>query len=250
MSAVPTAHDQPAVKELRLDGGCGYRIHDDRVVVNIGRILSDRDDANLSGTLSIELWALHQPYSGGGFRGMALAGTRIGELLGGHMLTNCEYDLIFQAPPAGLWHLCLMLREWNGCFFETVDYVNFAHIYREPAELHLVNGQAAGIGVGEVVNLESAPATISTPAQADGGKVALKKGQGKNKKPVAKVVHAEEPVSVNDASAKKLARIKGISDKLAEAIVSGRPYASLAELKKVKGIGDKLLEKIQTHICL
>ena len=251
MSAAELTFAHPPVKELQLDGGCGYRIDNGRVVLNVGRILSQRAGDNLSGTLSVELWALDDVYCGGGFIGTALAGTCIGELQGQHMLVNCEYDLIFQPPAAGLWHLCLMLREWNGLFFETVDYVNFDQIYREPAELQLVTPKP----VAEVVRLE--PATVNGTALTISEEVPQKPAKKRSAaRPQTKVKAEkaekteESPLSVNTASAKKLAKVKGISEKLAEAIVAGRPYASIEELKKVKGIGHNTLEKIQAHISL
>lgn len=254
MTVAELTYSHPPVKELQLDGGCGYRIDNGRVVINVGRILSLRETDNLSGTLSIELWALADTYNGEGFNGTALAGTCIGELQGQHMLVNCEYDLIFQPPAAGLWHLCLMLREWNGVFFETVDYVNFDQIYREPAELQLVTPKPAA----EVVRLEAAvvPPVKLTISEDAPQKPAKKRSSASPRAKVKaektdKAEKAEEaPLSVNTASAKKLAKVKGISEKLAEAIIAGRPYASLDELKKVKGIGHKTLEKIQAHISL
>lgn len=105
--------------------GCAYRIEGDRVIITINEIQNQREFNQTSGTLSIELWALRQPHQGGQFDGIAVAGTQIGEVLGQHFLANCQYDLIFQAPPAGTWYLTLMLREWTEAGFQTRDFVNF-----------------------------------------------------------------------------------------------------------------------------
>ena len=96
---------------LQLNGRCGFNIQNDRVSINIDSIANQRDNTNLSGTLAIELWALKQPYQGEHFEGVALAGTTIGEIQGQHFIPNCQYDLMFREPPAGNWHLALMLRE-------------------------------------------------------------------------------------------------------------------------------------------
>ena len=72
--------------------------------------------------------------------------------------------------------------------------------------------------------------------------------------PVESTVAAEPPVdrrlSLNEASRAEIAAIKGVSKKLAEAIVAARPFASTADLLAVKGMGPKLLEKIRTLVRL
>jgi len=115
--------------ELTLDGNCGYHIYNGRIAINIGNIANRREHGNLSGTLSIELWALQQPYRGGQFSGLALAGTTIGELKGQHFIGPSTWELAAQEPAEGEWYLTLMLREWNGLAYETRDFVNFAVPY-------------------------------------------------------------------------------------------------------------------------
>jgi competence ComEA-like helix-hairpin-helix protein len=60
----------------------------------------------------------------------------------------------------------------------------------------------------------------------------------------------DRAVSLNTASRKEIAAVKGISNKVAENIVAARPFASLDELLKVKGVGAKLLEKVRQFIRL
>jgi hypothetical protein len=114
---------------LVLTGACGCAVENGRVVITIDEIANHRDLGDLSGTLAIELWALERPYSGGGFAGTPLSGTSIGELAGQRALTDCRYDLLFQAPPPGTWCLTLMLREWTAAGHLTRDYVNFTSPY-------------------------------------------------------------------------------------------------------------------------
>ena len=52
------------------------------MIVDVERIHNPRDPNNLSGTLSIELWALPEPYVVGDFAGNALAGVTLGSLAG------------------------------------------------------------------------------------------------------------------------------------------------------------------------
>lgn len=119
----------PAASPLVLTGACGCAVENGRVVITIDEIANHRDLGDLSGTLAIELWALERPYSGDGFTGTPLSGTSIGELAGQCVLTNCRYDLLFQAPPPGTWFLTLMLREWTAAGHLTRDYVNFTSPY-------------------------------------------------------------------------------------------------------------------------
>lgn len=119
----------PAASPLVLTGACGCAVENGRVVITIDEIANHRDLGDLSGTLAIELWALERPYSGDGFTGTPLSGTSIGELAGQRALTDCRYDLLFQAPPPGTWYLTLMLREWTAAGHVTRDYVNFTSPY-------------------------------------------------------------------------------------------------------------------------
>jgi hypothetical protein len=110
----------------RLEGLVGYRCVDDkRLVVDVERIHNPRDLNNMSGTLSLELWALPEPYSAGDFRGHALGAVTLGPLAGGRGWENCAYDMEIATPPADTYSLVLMLREWNGNSYVTRDHCNF-----------------------------------------------------------------------------------------------------------------------------
>ncbi|MEZ5453945.1 MAG: hypothetical protein R3E93_14185 [Thiothrix sp.] len=145
--------------DLTLNGTASYRVEGDRVIVGIPAIASLRNANAISGTLSVELWALKQPYQGGDFDGAALAGTRIGELPDQHSLNDCRYDLLFQEPAAGTWHLSLMLREWDGNGYVTRDFVNFDHPY-------VVNWTPVVLQGGLETVAEAPQATEAAPAEA------------------------------------------------------------------------------------
>ena len=57
-------------------------------------------------------------------------------------------------------------------------------------------------------------------------------------------------LDLNTASKEKLMFIKGIGPVLAERIIAGRPYKTVADLLKVKGIGSKKLEKIRPYVVV
>jgi competence ComEA-like helix-hairpin-helix protein len=270
--------------QLALVGNCGYQIQDNRIVINIDEIASRRDLGDLSGTLSIELWALKQPYQGGEFSGTSLAGTQIGEMLGQHYLANCQYDLLLQEPPAGSWYLTLMLREWTDAGFVTRDFVNFALPYEVSGKATVVRSETDNVINVSFAGSEKPAAKIvaEQPQPAEAKPAAPKTEQPKAQAPVAETAATSEQkakvaapkakqskpqvpampaaaakqvkpsvsgkVALNKASRKEIASIKGISRKLAEDIVSARPFKSLDDLLKVKGMGPKLLHKVRDLI--
>ncbi len=113
-------------KELTLGINCGYIINQNEIQINIDQINNNRNAGNISGSLSIELWALPEIYNGENIlNSHCICRTTISEIYGEHFLQNCQYNLNFDNPPAGSWNLCLMLKEYNGEYYETVDYCNF-----------------------------------------------------------------------------------------------------------------------------
>jgi predicted flap endonuclease-1-like 5' DNA nuclease len=233
---------------LRLAGNCGYAMSGDRVIIDIDAICNDRPAGDISGTLSIELWALESPYSGGEFVGVPLAGTRIGEVLGQNLIPNCRYDLIFQAPPPGDWNLVLMVREWTAAGYVTRDHVQFPLPYRVAPISPLVGKEAAN-----VISVEFDPAKRQEVLD-ESRKVKVEPAEPARPEPEVKAVKAEKSednrVSINRASHKEIASVKGISRKLADNIVAARPFGSLDDLLRVKGIGARLLAKIRHLISI
>lgn len=260
---------------LTLSGSNGYSIHGDRVILTVPEIANHRNFDNLSGSLSLEFWALDRPYAGGDFDGVALAGTEIGRVQGQHLLVNGQYDLPFTAPRAGTWILTLMLREWEGNGFVTRDHVQFAQPYvvERPA-LAAVQAQVDNVirvDFGAAAESRSEPVARTAP-QTDAQQPV--KGE-----PVAKVEPKIEPkasvkaaktaavkaatnapekaaapvdgrISINTASHAEIAGIKGVSKKLAESIVAARPFDSVDALLAVKGVGPKLLSTLRPLIRL
>ncbi len=113
----------------RLDGSISYSIHGNgnSISLRVGRITNPRDARNVSGSLSLELWALPHAYKGGGFQGIAVAGIQLGHLPGQYEWVNTALDLEFTPPPHGTWHFVLMLREWSAAGYLTRDFSEFAN---------------------------------------------------------------------------------------------------------------------------
>jgi competence ComEA-like helix-hairpin-helix protein len=226
----------------RMMGGVGFHIEGGRVKIEVERIENPREASNLSGTLALELWALCEPYQGGRFNGISLAGVAFDALSG-----QCEYrqrshDLPFTTPPAGTWNLVLMLREWTAAGFGTRDFTNF----NVPMTVAAPDVSARPPKISSA-RIPVTKAAVATVVPAKGVIVPAKEV----KAPAAPATSMDAgPVSVNTATAEQLAAVKGLPTKVAEGIVSRRPFKSLDELLKVKGMGEKLLAKLRSRLKL
>jgi competence ComEA-like helix-hairpin-helix protein len=229
-------------------GTAGFAIDGSRVVVEVERIENRRATGNLSGTLALELWALEERYGGGKFQGAPLAGVAFDPVRGQWETVALKFDLPFNRPPAGEWNVVLMLREWTALGYVTRDFVNFDLPLDVPAPRPetlqvkpvtpqakvppaAVPAQPAGtINPPSAARETPAPAAAPTPARAS--------------------APSPSTVSVNTASKAELATIKGLPTKVAEQIISKRPFKNLDDLAKVKGMGAKLLAKLRARLRL
>ena len=109
----------------RILGKAGYHLTEDQIELTVDGIQNPRDPANMSGTLSLELWALAAPYAGGAFDGAPLAGAVIGSLPGQGQHLGLRTTAHRAPMPPGCWHPVLMLREWTLAGYVTRDYTNF-----------------------------------------------------------------------------------------------------------------------------
>lgn len=263
-----------ACPSLALSGVNGYAIQGDRVVVTASEVSNNRSADNLSGTLSIELWALKAPYAGGDFSGMALAGTEIGRVSGQHFLSEVRHELPLRAPGEGCWFLTLMLREWEGSGFVTRDHVDFAQPYVvEKAAAWVAEGSTLGVAVDAAATVPGQSADVlavasggmDNPSDTEAPRGAAAEGPASTgtepapvsppvdtptRQPGGKAMAADGRVNLNAATAAELAAIKGLSKKLAQAIVAARPIASVEALLEVKGMGPKLLDKLRPFFRL
>jgi len=204
----------------RMSGDAGCRLDGARVQISVGRVLNPRPEANRSGTLSLELWALPAPFAGGRFQGCHLAGVEIGSVNGQGELVLQPIDLVLTPPPPGYWQIVLMLREWTAAGFVTRDFANLATRFIS----------------APVVQKAPAPEVAKAAVPAEPAKAAA---DGPAKR-----------VSVNTARVEELAVVKGLSTKLAEGIVKKRPFSSLDDLRRVKGLGANILAKVRSSLKL
>jgi hypothetical protein len=202
----------------RLSGEFRHDLRAHEITLAVDEIVNTRPADNLSGTLSLELWALPGAYTGGDFHGVPLAGAILGELAGQQSWNQPNLRLAFRSPPAGLWHLVLMLREWTGAGYTTCDFRNFE----------------------QGLLIEPTPRAVESAVINEPYATAKQ----------AKAVAPATTVSVNRATVAELAAVKGLPKTVAAAIVAGRPYRSLDDLVQVKGIGPKMLLKLRSLLSL
>jgi DNA uptake protein ComE-like DNA-binding protein len=236
-----------------LVGNCAYAITADRVQISLDQILNPRDVNDISGTLAIELWALPQAYQGDEFTGVALASTEIGSIFGQHSLNQCEYDLVFTAPPQGSWNVTLMLREWTSVGYITRDFLNFPVPYEvasveevAPEVVATIEAIAPEVAAPEVVETTEAVVADVVVVAAPAKKAAAPK-KAKSKKAAATPA---SKLDWNTASEAEIAALKGVSSKLAATIVAARPFTGLDQVLAVKGMGKKLLDKLCDDVTL
>lgn len=274
----------------RLDGVVGYHLDGNEVDLSVAAIENPRTAGNLSGSLSLELWALAAPYTGGAFSGMQVASVALGQLAGEQRLNDQHWRVPATLPAVGQWHLVLMLREWTANGFVTRDYATFAQSYvvaapiAPAAETPATATTAPARTAKTAAPAEPATAKAATPAgpatvkaaaptepaatkatevvaPAPTQKTAAKKATPETAPAPIKTSAAAKPatpaesgdtaaVSINRAELDALAGVKGISRSAARAIIAARPFAAIDDLTAVKGIGKKTLARIRAALKL
>ena len=258
-----------------LEGAAAYSLQGERVVLRAEGVANPRAEGNVSGTLCIELWAFADPYAGGAPRGQRLAAAELGSVWGEHRLANVERSVPFASPPPGRWHLSLLLREWTlAQGYTTRDYRNFDVVYEQSAperaapERSAAPEAAAPEAAAPVATPVPAPPVAAVDARP-AEKLRLVKPSAEPPSSAAEAAPSAAPapapvaiavpptrvdasgrLSLNGASVEQLAKLPGLSLKVAKEIVKSRPFASLDALLDVRGIGDKTLRRIKSLLTL
>jgi hypothetical protein len=243
---------QPAMR-----GTISYRIEGTRVHISAEHIENPREAGNRSGSLALELWALAEPYAGGAFQGVPLAGVAIGSLSGQAESPTTTFELPFSPPPTGKWHFVMMLREWTTAGYVTRDFINFntPFLYRT-AELTMAPKDQSPISAK---SLAAKPPEPTPPAETASLHEAVRQpsapkaasDSAKNVPVQTKAAAAApQPVSVNRAAEAELSNVEGLSPQLARAIIRKRPFSSLEELRRVRGITAKLVSRLAGRLGL
>ncbi len=227
----------------RLVGSTAFNAGETTVRLSVDGIENPRGADNLSGTLSLELWALDAPYSNGIPKGVQLAASAIGSLSGQNGWQDLALDLPLAARPAGTWHIALLLREWTAFGYVTRDFTNF------PLPLSWEAEAVAAPAVEVAAEPVAAAKAVTAAKPAPKAKSATKAAAPKAAAP-AKASAVPATVSVNKASEAELAAVKGLPKAVASAIIAARPFKTLDELVKVKGMGVKMLDKLKGSLSL
>lgn len=235
-----------------LEGEVSCSLADGVAELSIDAIGNPRAADNLSGTLSLEVWALDAPYGGGSWIGTPVATVILGTLAGGEQWSACRYSVPAALPADGA-ALTVMLREWTPAGYVTRDYRNIvsAAPLAAPAAVAIVPAEKAKPAASKKVPV--AEVAKETVAEADKSAKSAKVAKpGKAAKAAKKAAAKSEAraVSVNTASEAELAAVKGLPPSVARAIVATRPFASLEEVCKAKGMGPKMLAKLRDQLVL
>ena len=241
----------------KLSGNVTCALADGMATLTVDAIENPRAEDNLSGTLSLELWALDAPYAGGSWQGVPVASMILGVLGGGNALTDCNF-VVPAAAPEGPGVLTLMLREWGPAGYVTRDFCNLS--LEAPAKTKAKPKAAAKKAAAkeeapkEKAPKEKAPKEKAVKEKAPKATAAKAEPKAPAKETKAAAKEAKAPVAkgvaVNAASEAELLAVKGLSATLVKAIIAGRPYKSLDDLGSVKGVGPKLLAKLRDELVL
>ena len=255
--------NQQEFLQPRMRGMVGYRIEGNRVRLNVEHIENPRETSNRSGTLSLELWALPSPYSGAAFQGVPLAGTTVGSLAGQTGADFVSFELPYAPPPEGSWHFVLMLREWSANGYITRDFANFSNVVVSeapkasklptPATAQAASAKPEQARATAQLAVPGKSGTASVQIPAAPAKVAAPKVTEVNRvlpAPVKSSAPVPQAISINSATEEELARLEGVSEKLARAITKKRPFSSVDDLRRVKGVTLKLIAAIRSRLKL
>ncbi len=111
-----------AATDVRLAGSWSYQYNGSTVTLNSTQVKNHASGGN-SGTLRLELWAFETPYNGGAMPEYRLATYQMSTLNGGSSLTNIVSGAVAATyPPNGTWNIALLLIEFSGSTWFTVDF--------------------------------------------------------------------------------------------------------------------------------
>ncbi len=207
-----------------LSGHAGYKLHEDgSLSLHAQRVTNPRGADNLSGTLSLQLWASDEPYAGGELKGVLLASHELGQLRGQESIEPGELRFVPTSSVVSARQRVLALCEWTALGYLARDYCNFE---------------------------ESAPAAPEAPVKAIAPEAPVKAitPEAPVKAPAAQAESALPSLNAIDEQA--LASLAGISAKLAAQVIKARPFKSFDQLRSVRGIGDKTVSRLRKLMTL
>jgi hypothetical protein len=192
------------------------------VHLTVDGIDNPRAADNLSGTLSLELWALPPPTPAASPTACSSPppARQPGRPAGWHTSRRPAAG----RPPAGTWHVALLLREWTAAGYVTRDFANFRCPSAGPPK---------------------PPGCRSRACPRQAGQEAARR------RPLRKPPQGRSRQGLDQHRQRSRARRRqGPAKTVAAAIVAARPFKQVDELLKVKGLGAKLLDKLKGSLAL
>ena len=223
------------------------------VVLTADGIVNPRIEGNVSGTLSLELWAF--PESVASSEGRRLASAEIGSISGQYWLQAVERRVAFSEPPVGRHRMAMLLCEWTVADgYVPRDRRDLASIYERPAPEPVVTSPAP---VTSNVTVSKAP--VASKVKVGSKATIASKVTAAAAAPIAAVAKlapqapastASGLVSIQTAGVDELAKVKGLNLKIAKEIIKARPFTSVADLIRVPGISEKNIEGLKRLLTL
>lgn len=167
--------------------------------VSLGGYRSERPADNVSGSLSLDLWAEPAPCVDGVPVGHLIGQLSQGTINGGEVRDGATLRYLPADLSPGTYTLCLMLREWNGESYLTRDFRNAASPVSWPIE--------------DAVSLAAIDSAMAIPAQA----ARLRPADASVARPpelVSAPPEAVEPVVVPSAAADIAAEAASVEDEV------------------------------------
>ena len=116
-------------QRIDMSGAVGFDRYGSTVTLSASRIDNYGAEGSSSGTLVLQLWATSMPYYGQGvLNGYKLAEANLGTLWGGYYLSNINRTVAFYEPAIGYYNMVIVVAEWDGSKYLTVDWCNFSEV--------------------------------------------------------------------------------------------------------------------------
>jgi DNA uptake protein ComE-like DNA-binding protein len=226
--------------EVGLVTGVG---HDLTLVV--GGISNPRSSENISGSLSLQVWATALPYAGGPLTGIRLASVSLGQLQGQAAFDAQTFSLSAEAVAQGLPGRAVVLVEWTQTGELIRDFRALGDVQSEAIAAPVAVAAAEPIVAVEPVAVAVAePVAVAKPAPVTQVAADTKQAAVAEPAPVAEPSSSTR-LSLNAATEAEIARAAGITAKLAAQISRKRPIRHFEDLLAVRGVGEKTLQKLR-----
>lgn len=116
-------------QRIDMSGAVGFDRYGSSVTLSANRIDNYGAEGSSSGTLVLQLWATSMPYYGQSIlNGYKLAEANLGFLWGGYYFSNINRAVTFYEPAIGYYNMVLVVAEWDGSKYLTVDWCNFTEV--------------------------------------------------------------------------------------------------------------------------